>query len=347
MTTFSRRGRSLVLSLSIALAGGVAFALAPSMAEAQDKTAVAQRLFTEGRARLKAQDYERACALLAESAELDAKVGTLASLGQCEEGRGLLANAWVAWQKAVYAAQASNDRRLEAVKSDFQRVDERVPKLLINASSPPPELRVIIDGDISLSAASLGIPFPVNVGSHTLQATAPGKQPWSAQVDASIERQQISVNVPRLADRVQGESVAPETAVVATPAPVEVGRPARTGSSSPLRPLGVTLGIFGLVTLGGASYAWWGYAIPHNRASYSDGCVGDVCTGQGKADRENAVTAGNIATGLVIGGAALVATGVLLWVVAPRASSRSPSARVQAVPWMDAHEGGLLATGTF
>jgi hypothetical protein len=325
----------------------MAFVALASDAEAQDKAAVAQRLFTEGRARLKAHDYERACALLAQSAELDAKVGTLASLGQCEEGRGLLANAWAAWQRAVYAAQSSNDRRLDAVKVDFDRVDHRVPKLVINAPSPPPDLKVIVDGDISLQAASLGVPLPVNVGSHTIQALAPGKQPWSTQVDTSAEGQELTVTVPRLADAVQAEPFVAEAPAKSPPPPLDTAPQARTESAGPLKAMSVTVGVLGLAAVGGASYAWWGYAIPHNRASYADGCVVNTCSGQGKADRENAVTAGNIATGLVIGGAALLSTGAILWLVAPRSANHTSSGQIRAVPWVGKETGGVLASGEF
>jgi hypothetical protein len=253
------------------LTGALGATPAVHAAAAQDKTAVAQRLFREGRGLLKAHDYERACAVFAQSAELDARVGTLASLGECEEGRGRLASAWSAWQKALYAAQAANDRRLEAVRRDFERIDERVPKLTIQAPSAPAGIRILVDQSIPLNAASLGIPFPVNAGVHTVSAVAPGKVAWSTRVDAPTEGSQATVVIPPLVAETSAAPAALPTSPAAAQALVsrEPVAPASVESDradSPLRAVGVAVAVVGLVGAGGAAYAWWGYERRHCKA---------------------------------------------------------------------------------
>ena len=69
------------------------------------------------------------------------------------------------------------------------------------------------------------------------------------------------------------------------------------------------------------------------------GCVGNACTQRGLDDRSSASTTAAASTGFFIGGALLLATGVVLYLTAPSTpstpstSSSSPGARSAAASW--------------
>lgn len=63
-------------------------------------------------------------------------------------------------------------------------------------------------------------------------------------------------------------------------------------------------------------------------------CVGNACTQRGLDDRSSASTTAAASTGFFIGGALLLATGVVLYLTAPSSpSSPSPGARSAAASW--------------
>jgi hypothetical protein len=97
------------------------------------------------------------------------------------------------------------------------------------------------------------------------------------------------------------------------------------------RAVGIVSGVFGAIFIGTA-FGWSALANSLNDKSIGPGlCVSDVCTANGLSDRANARTVADVATASVLGGSALLATGVLLFVTA--ASPRQePAAALQVVP---------------
>jgi hypothetical protein len=322
-----------------------AFALATRTAGAQ-ASGVATELFTAGRDLMRQGDYAAACPKLAESARLDAKVGTLARLAECEEKLGHMVDARGDWQKAVNLASSEHDDRLVHVQQEFVRVDHLVPKVVFQTTgAAPPALSVTIDA-LTVGEGSTGVPLPVDVGKHLLGASAPGRISWSTTIEARAGGV-VTVTIPPLAV----ESAAPPPPVAPLP-PAPVGPPHTTDqSSSILRPAGLVTAGVGLAGVGvGAVFGI--LAKSKLNTSNAIGCdANNVCSTGGSPSafetRNQARTFGDVSTATFIVGGLLAAAGVTLFLLAPRSEARPTAGSVTASPVVDANGGGVLVRGAF
>jgi hypothetical protein len=174
--------------------------LLPAIAGAQTetKTAVADALYRQARDLMAAGDYARACPKFAESQRLDPATGTLLNLAACHEKQGRLATAWLEYSDAVFAAR--RDGREDRVAYAEERARALEPKLsrltlLLAADADEPNLEIELDG-ASVGRAVIGAPTPVDPGSHTVRATAPGKKAWSQTLQLEGEAAQQSHAFP-------------------------------------------------------------------------------------------------------------------------------------------------------
>jgi serine/threonine-protein kinase len=299
---------------------GVALSLATASSHAQsgDQTA-ARALFAEARKLMKAGSYDAACPKLEAAAKLYAGSGVLLNLADCYEHTGRTASAWNEFGAAAEAAvragrsddEAEAKRRQEALVS-------RLSHLVVHIAKETPGLVVTRDGtDLDKGAWETAI--PIDPGTYSLEAHAPGRTPWSGTVTVHGDGDTVTAAVPALA-REGGPSVEPPSDVHTGPLlKRETPRPdveEKHGFWNGGRVTAATvagLGIAGLCAGGAMGFV----------------AKGQFDTAQGEAgaaqrnDSANAVRTGNLATGLVIGGAAAVGAGIVVWLVAP-----SPQARV-------------------
>jgi hypothetical protein len=311
--------------------------------------ALATDLFNAGRDLMAAGNFAAACPKLAESARLDAKVGTLARAAECEEKLGHMVNARARWQQAQNLAQAQGDTRLAHVQTEFARVDKLVPKLnLTLQGTPAPGLVIKVD-ELQLNSAAAGVPVPVEIGRHTITASAPGRAPWSTTVDATAESGSLTVTIPELAP--EASPAAKPAAVVAAhdPAkPPEQSPAADTAprSSNPLPTVGIIVAGAGLVALGvGAVFAV--NASSKNDDSLSNGCTKNDCNATGAQLRNDARSAGDLATVLFVVGGVLMAGGLTTFLLAPSTTAGPSSARVRLVPRVGTNEGTMTFQGAW
>src|SRR5262245_24720347 len=87
--------------------------LAARPARAQNES-LAEALFRDARAAMKAARYEEACPKFAESYRLDPSTGTLLNLALCEEELGHVATAWTKYNRLLDTAAAGDERRAVA-----------------------------------------------------------------------------------------------------------------------------------------------------------------------------------------------------------------------------------------
>jgi hypothetical protein len=170
-----RRSRAFLALVAV-------LAATPARARADDATpppsdehraAAAEALFRDGRARMEAGDYTRACPLFAESLRLDASLGALFNLAACEQDGGRLADAWVRFGEAIERMPETDDRRAVA-RARRAALTRELPWLTVTlAGSAPADARVTRDG-VELGPASLGVPLPVDPGTHEVVVRAPG-----------------------------------------------------------------------------------------------------------------------------------------------------------------------------
>jgi len=330
---------------ALATAVAVALVCAPARAQGSDAS-VASELFTAGRDLLKAGKYSEACPKLAESARLDPRVGTLARLAECEEKLGHLARARGFWQQAVNLARAQHDDRHEHVEQEFRRLDSVVPKLALTfAGAVPDGFEVRID-DTSVGAGGLGVPLPVESGAHTIAASAKGKARWSTTVETKNDGAVTNVEIPTLVD--EPASIPPPVATVAVPPKGVIAEPppAPTSSMTPLRIAALGTGGAGILGLGiGVAFAVRAKSL-FDASNVAGGCVGDVCPSAAAGKRNDALTAGNVATALLVSGGVLTAAGVVLWIVAPPTHARAPHA-VRLLPCPSPEGVTVNLTGRF
>jgi hypothetical protein len=235
--------------LALAVVAAAPVHAQPSRAEAE---AQAEVLFREGRALMARGRLAEACDALDHSQRLAPAVTTLLNLAGCREKLGQLATAWGLFLDAERQTRSFRDdatRQLHAVARDrATRLEARISRLTIAVST---EHRVagleIARGDERLDAATWGRALPIDGGTYTITARAPGKQPWSTQVAIPAEGAARTVEIPALRD-----------------VPVEAPpRPPPPPPPSNLVPIG--LGAGAVVLLAGAiGVDHWAFAAYHD-----------------------------------------------------------------------------------
>jgi hypothetical protein len=300
--------RKHVAWLSVACALSLA-----SEARAQVDAAAAERLFQEGRSLLTKGETASACAKFEESMRLDPAAGTLLNLAQCREAEGKLASAWGHFRElATMARRAHQVPRALHAEERVRALEPRLPHLTIVAPADAPKgLRVMRDG-VAYSEATLGVSIPVNPGPLHLRAEAPGFE--------AVQEDSLSIR--------EGESLT--WTIPALPRSTVSSPPATNASGSTLRATGlVTAAAGGVVTAVGLGLGL--SAMLSVEAAKRDHCVDTRCDAVGRSAMESADTRADLSTILTVVGVTALATGLVLWVLAPSNAARS--ARRAEVLW--------------
>jgi hypothetical protein len=174
------------LSLSLAL-------LATSAAGQPRDRAAADALFQAARAEFDRGEFASACEKFAESHRLDPAPGTLLNLALCHEKTGRIASAWEGFRQV---ADMLHDERVDFARSRSSSLEGRLPWLTLHLPKEAIDgVRVFRDG-IELGSASLGIPLPVDPGSHTIVVEAPGRMrsTRTISIDES-QRQEVTLQL--------------------------------------------------------------------------------------------------------------------------------------------------------
>lgn len=338
----SQRARTLVLAFAVALAPRIGLAQTAS-----DKVA-AEALFEQARALMAQQHFAEACGKFELSQRLDAGVGTLLYLADCYEQAGRSASAWATFKEAAAGAHAAGQADREALARSL--ADALTPKLSLLTvrvadGAVAPGLEVRRDGEV-VPQGLWGVPVPVDPGPRHLEASAPGKKPWSIDWQVSGPGA-TEVVVPALADA--PVAVAPPPAA----SPVSVGsapvagqpmqgaeRPRDGGGGGGQRAIGWVVGGVGVVALGiGGVFALQAKSRDSEAASH---CGPDgFCTAEGVRLGDQAQSAASIATYASLGGAAAVVGGLVLVLTAP-SDARSTASRSIVVAARAVPSGGFL-----
>jgi len=315
------------------LALGVMVGVGASSARA-DNAAAAQALFDEGKKAMAAHQYVEACPKLEESLRLDYALGTLLNLADCREHEGKLATAWTRFLEL--AARAREAGQVDRAKIGRQRAAElagRLSNLVINvgAADRTPGLQVSRDGTV-VGAAAWATPIPADPGTHSVEASAPGRLPWSTSVNVTGNATTSTVTVPELLP-------SPKEAVAAAPHPSATTPLSPTASVAPSqesrrfgvqRGLAVASAAVGVAGVAAGSYFGLTSLADHNDAE--NDCSHSPCNGprapaavtKGKAALSNG-NSSNVAFAVGVVG---LAGAVVLWFTAPTGASTEPNAQV-------------------
>jgi hypothetical protein len=196
-------------------------ALAQNAQNEQQRAAIAA--FSEGDRLSAAGRWAEACAQYTESQRLDPQLGALLHVADCNERIGKLATAWSAFREASALAEQRRDPRLEVARERAAALAPRVAQLQLSAAEPSAELAITLDGT-AVAVGTSETSIALDAGEHTLQAQAPGMQPWTRALhvaDGSVERVQVPALRPRhgftARDSVPAGIVQPDRAAPASP----------------------------------------------------------------------------------------------------------------------------------
>ncbi|HEY1817805.1 MAG TPA: tetratricopeptide repeat protein [Kofleriaceae bacterium] len=227
-------------------------------AAAQPSGAQAEVLFRQGLNLLKTGKTAEACAAFDESEKLDPAITTLINLASCREKQGELATAWGLFLDAERQTRSANDantRQLHDLAADrAHKLEPRVSKLAINVpqQSMVDGLEVSRNGE-RIDPTMWNRAMPIDGGTYTINAKAPGSSTWSTQIAIGGESDTKTVGVPDLRSLPRDVSQQPPSAVALPPA-TEV-EPQRSYT------LPIAVGAGSLVVLGGAlGLELWGEA---------------------------------------------------------------------------------------
>lgn len=173
-------------SLTAAVLCSILLALPGASARAEEpddpyESGEANALFEQGVAAMLKGDFEAGCPAIDRSYRIDARPGTLYTLGECEAQRGRLATGrrhlreFVALVNALPASkQARYLPRKEKAQKRLEELEISAPRVIVTL---PPEApwttRIQVDGT-PLDLAALGAPYFLDPGPHTLMARVPG-----------------------------------------------------------------------------------------------------------------------------------------------------------------------------
>jgi hypothetical protein len=314
------------------IGAALAVTAASSIARADD-AAGAQALFDQAKRAMASHDYGEACAKFEESLRLQAALGTLLNLADCYEREGKLAMAWSTFlELASKATEAGQAERAKIGKKRAAALAPRLSNLVVTVADTTPGLEVKRDGTVA-GRAEWGTPMPVDAGRHTVEATAPGKQPWATTVNVD-EAKTATVAVPELVVIVPespppapalSNEAAPQSGAGSPPAPTVADTTESNHGLGAQRTLALVSGAVGLVGVGVGTYFGLQSASKHSDATAK--CPQSQCPRtpdgeQGLGLWNDASTAGNRSTvAFVVGGVGLAGAAVL-WFTAPNSSAR-------------------------
>lgn len=314
---------------------------------------LARSLYEQGRELMTAGNYKEACPKFAESQRLDPAGGTLLNLAACHEKEGRTASAWSEFNDAL--AQARRDDRSDRQQVAQERINALTPILsritIKLAAGAEVEGLVIKLDNVAVGRAVLGAAIPIDPGSHQIEASAPGKKPWSTKVDIGAQKDNKAVEIPPLeagpAAPAGAVPTAPPTGSVAPPPDATSAPPDTQDSGSSKRMAGYIVGGAGVVALGIGSY--FGLRAFSKWDDSKSHCPNGACDAEAvslKDDANSAAWVSNIGLGLGLAGVGVGAY-LILTSGSSKEAQQPASAQVRLLPLVGSKSGGLGLQGTW
>ena len=328
----------IVLVIASLVLSSLAFAQTPTPADAA---------FKRGRELLKAGKFADACIEFEHSQKLDPALGTEFNIAQCSEKIGKLARALELYRGML--PRDTNADRKKIVADVIPKLEARVPKLLVRVPSTPPGFVMTIQVVNSVNpprALEANKPIEIDFGEYQVVAKATNAPDWTQNVRIDTEAKTTTLDAPF------GKPATTTTTTIGT---TTTGTTAIEKPEQPEGPEPAPKSrrkLFGIVALGVGGAALVGGVVLGAMASSKwseakDVCGGTTCASPADVMRANelgddAKSKATLSTVFVIVGTAAAATGVVLWVTAPKSES---STQVTAHPTNDG--AGITLSGRF
>jgi hypothetical protein len=314
----------------------VAPALAGDEAAAEALFLEAKRLAAEGK-------LAEACPKFAESNRLDRGAGTLIHLADCYEKNHQTASAWATFREAASAAQGLGRSDWEKLAtSRAAALEPKLARLTIKVVDPAEGIAVTRDG-AATSQASWGVPIPVDVGTHTVVASAPGRRPFKTSLAIRTDGDRDEVVVPKLEPGAAGSAAT-------TSGPKSATDGAASGSTQ--RTLGFVVGGVGVAGLAAGAITGL-IAIGKNNDSKQTCPDSGGCKSSAAVDAaDSAKQLGTLSTIAFIAGGVATTVGAVLVLSAPSTDERPPGSAhaarsLRLVPSTDGRSAGVSFLGAF
>lgn len=287
---------------------------------------LAETLFQSGKELLAAGDTAAACPKLAESQRLDPAGGTVLLLGLCYQQGKQWASAWVAFNDAVSMARKDGrEDREKRAREQLTAVEARLSRLALRLDAATRALAGLVlrrDGR-EIPAAAWDTPLPIDPGPHTLEAQAPGHQPWRTSFTVPDERSSPIVAVPALEPTplAPAPSSSPVASASAPPAvsALPPGEPAR----SPWHTAALITGGVGVVALGAGTY--FGLHTMSLSRDANEACPTSACSDRGAVDKSRDAARDARLANLTLGLGAFAVGGAVLFYFVGRPGTSPPS----------------------
>jgi hypothetical protein len=325
---------------------------APAFA-GSNEDATAEALFIEGKGLMAAGKYAQACAKFAESQRLDGAVGTLLNLGECYEKNGQTASAWAAFRSAASLGRKDHqDEKERVARERAAAIESKLSRLSIVVSPEARAVNVEIKRDgVALLEASWGTSIPIDPGTHTVEATSPGKKPWTKAVLLPSAGGTVTVTVPALEGAGQSAGSAPSTAVQPTSTePLASGQAPHSGGwQRPAAFVSGGVGVVGLVV--GTVFGLKAKSKQSDSEAFCGPADLTICSQRGADLLDEGKKAATLSTvGFIVGGLGIVG-GVVLYLTADSGSKNAGAGEAKStfavVPSAGRDSVGVLARGTF
>jgi hypothetical protein len=296
----------------------------------------AEALFREGRRLMKAGKLAQACDKLEASERLDDSVGTLLNLGDCREKNDQLATAWATFLRASSSANAKHDAREAVAKQHAASLEPKLASLTISVPEASHIDWLVIERDgEAVDPALWNQGVPVDLGSYTIRAAAPGYETWSTRVDVRLDGVRTDALVPRL--QPLPKPIAPKVA-----APVDRDpepEPEPESRLTTLRKLSIGTAVLGAAAIAGGVH--YGIVAKDLDRQANAVCPGTVCGDPHALSLNHAAQHDALAAEMMLGaGGAAVAGAVVMWLV-------GAPGHATVVPTGGDGEAGVVLVGSF
>ena len=301
--------------------------IAPATAQAQ-ASSEAEKLFREGRRLMEAGDLAHACPKFAESERLEPAPGTLLNLADCEERAGQLVSAQEHYRLAASGFPKA-DKRRDFAAGKASGLDARIAHVTLRLAADAPAGASVKKNGEPMKASDLGVAMATDPGKLEVTVSATGRldKPYSIPIKdgASIEM------------TLQAGEPVPEQ----PPPTFETPK----AKSSPVRPIGVVVGVLGVASLGvGVVTGIMAIDRANTVKTHCNTTTGQCSDNVGYAAAQDGVVLSPLSTITVIAGGVLAATGAVLFIVGGKSSS---SNRAWLSPMWTTTAAGAALGGTF
>lgn len=308
---------AVVLAMQLPLS-----AVAPSPAFAADETAKARALFQEGVQLEAGGNYAGALAKFQEVAQVKRTPTVVFHIAFCQEKLGRLVEALGGYRSAAHEAEADpkSAKVAQTASEAIAALEKRIPTLTIKRGKGADLAKISIDG-VELGGSMLDKAQQVDPGSHSIDATASGKEPFSQIVKLAegetktLEVVMKSKAVAAAVDPDEGKKKDDKKDEDKTPPPPE------EKSIVPYVVLGA-----GGVSLLASGFFFLGAKSAKN--DLADVCIDNVCPTSAQSTQDKAKS--NALLGNITFGLGLVGVGVGTYLLVSKPSAPSAPEKKEA-----------------